>query len=455
MRGLKAIENKTMGNPDLSKYYDRSAPRYTSYPTANHFTAQVSAQDQAEWIQTLPPETPLSLYLHIPFCKALCRYCGCHTRVVKKYDAISPYVSALHTEIGRVARLLGRRQRVTQIHWGGGTPTFLSDSDMSDIFSRIRAQFDLAPDAEIAMEIDPRTVSPARVKFLAAMGLTRVSLGVQDFDPDVQEAIGRIQPFETVWDLCTSLRGIGVRNINFDLIYGLPRQSEESLRKTMRRAASLNPDRLAVFGYAHVPWFKAQQKILERYTLPGPAERFAMAQITGEILENSGYYPIGIDHFAKPGDSLVRALENGTLRRNFQGYTADQTETLIGFGASAISTLPSGYVQNDASIEGYQDLMAGDGLAGKRGIRLNENDFIRRQIIEQLMCFFESDLEGLAPFERSGIFAALASLESDGLLTRTQTGIAITQQGKPFTRLICTAFDSVWQDIEGRHAKAV
>ncbi len=440
---------------DLSHYYDRSAPRYTSYPTANHFTSDTGAKDQAAWLGSLQPTTPLSLYLHIPFCKSLCRYCGCHMRVVRSYDSVKPYVSALHTEIGRVARLLDRRQRVTQIHWGGGTPTFLSDADIADLFNRIKTQFAIDPDAEIAMEIDPRTVPAARVKTLAAMGLTRVSLGVQDFDPDVQEAIGRVQPYETVWDLCTALRGIGVQGINFDLIYGLPRQTEDSIRKTANRAAALNPDRLAVFGYAHVPWFKPQQKILERYTLPDAAARFSMAQVAGQVLENAGYYPVGIDHFAKSGDPLVRALKDGTLRRNFQGYTSDSTQVLVGFGTSAISTLPQGYVQNDTSIEGYTARIGADGLAGARGIRVSSQDILRRRMIERLMCFFETPLEGLTPPEHTQLRAALDPFVQDGLAEYTEDRVKILPRGRPFTRLLCTAFDTTWQNVPGRHAKAV
>lgn len=444
-----------MADPNLSAYYDRSAPRYTSYPTANHFTANTGAREQTAWLKALNPDTPLSLYLHIPFCKSLCRYCGCHTRVVRSYDSVVPYVRALHTEIGRVAALLGRRQPVTQIHWGGGTPTFLSDSDIGDLFSRITSQFALLPTAEIAMEIDPRTVSPARVKSLAAMGLNRASLGVQDFNPDVQEAIGRIQPYETVWDLCTTLRGIGVRSVNFDLIYGLPRQTPETIRKTMNRAATLNPDRLAVFGYAHVPWFKPQQKILERYTLPDAAARFEMAMIADQTLENAGYYPIGIDHFAKPGDALVRAHTQGTLRRNFQGYTADQTEVLLGFGASAISTLPEGYVQNEVAIEGYIARIEAGEMAGARGIHLTDDDRLRRRLIERLMCFFETSIEDLTPAARASLLQSLAPFVRDGLAELSQTGVRVTPHGKPFTRLICTAFDTAWQNVPERHAKAV
>lgn len=435
--------------------YDRNVPRYTSYPTANHFQEAHSVGGHEAWLGALPAAQPLSLYLHIPFCKALCRYCGCHTRVIGRYDPAAAYTGTLIREIERLAGHLGAKRSIAHIHWGGGTPTFLIDDDIAAIFDTLRAQFSLAPDCEIAMEIDPRTLDAGRAAFLAGQGVNRVSLGVQDFDPEVQAAIGRLQPFETVARTVDSLRSAGIAAINFDLIYGLPNQNEDSIRRTMAQAVALSPDRLAVFGYAHVPWFKPQQKILERYDIPGAARRYAMAALTTALLTQSGYVTVGIDHFARADDPLVRAMTQRTLRRNFQGYTTDSCAALLGLGASSISALPQGYLQNDPNIEAYRGAVDQGRFAHARALALTDEDRLRAAVIEELMCFLDGNLSGLPAPVREDAAAKLEECVQDGLAIWDGSRLRITERGRPFARAICTAFDAYYSHAQTRHAKAV
>lgn len=435
--------------------YDRNVPRYTSYPTANHFSEVVGASQQREWLDAVPAHAPLSLYLHIPFCKALCRYCGCHTRVTPAYDSAQSYAQSLIREIEMLAQALGTPRTAAHIHWGGGTPTFLNDRDIGAIFDALRRSFLVHAGCEIAMEIDPRTLSPGRAQFLATQGVNRVSLGVQDFDPGVQQAIARIQPFEIVQRSVDSLRAAGIGQINFDLIYGLPGQTSGTMEATMSQAISLGPERLAVFGYAHVPWFKPQQKILERYDIPDASRRFALAALASARLEEAGYVAIGIDHFARPEDSLVAARMAGTLHRNFQGYTPDSSPVLLGLGASSISALPQGYVQNDPRIESYCSAVDSGGFAGRRGIALTEDDRLRAEFIEKLMCYLSADL-GRAGFgDDPQIADRLADFENDGLIVRRGSELEITTKGRPFARAVCTVFDAWYDSGATRHARAV
>lgn len=435
--------------------YDRNVPRYTSYPTANHFSGAIGSAEQGNWFDSLAPEIPLSLYLHIPFCKTLCRYCGCHTRVVRNYDPARVYTQSLLHEIDRVAARLGPGRTVAHIHWGGGTPTFLGDQDIATLFDSIKERFSLAPDCEVAMEIDPRTLGDGRAAFLAGQGVNRVSLGVQDFDPAVQDAIGRIQPFEIVKAAVDSLRAAGISALNFDLIYGLPEQTPASIHQTIAQVTELAPDRLAVFGYAHVPWFKPQQKILERYSLPGPAQRHALCALVAAELAEAGYVAVGLDHFAREEDPLVLAMRKRTLRRNFQGYTTDSAAALIGFGASSISALPQGYVQNDPNIEGYRKAVDSGALAGMRGIALDEEDRLRARLIESLMCFLEVDPSDFGFEISDDVSERIAEFVADGLAEWHGSVLRITERGRPFARAVCTAFDTYYAISETRHARAV
>ncbi len=444
-----------MGTAELIEKYDADVPRYTSYPTANHFSDAVGAEDYGRWLEALPAEAPVSLYLHVPFCQSLCRYCGCHTKVTRFYEPVSAYVAALEREIAAVAARLGGRRRVGHVHWGGGTPTMLQAEDMASILFKLRDAFIIGPEAEHAMEIDPRTMDEGRARDLARLGVNRASLGVQDFTPEVQIAVDRIQPYELVRDVVGWLRGAGIERINFDMIYGLPQQTEATMRRAIAQAAGLGPDRVAVFGYAHVPWFKKQQVILEHYHLPTIAERYRLAEVARETLVGHGYVPVGLDHYARSDDPLVRAAAEGTLRRNFQGYTTDTAAALLGFGASSISATPWGYAQNDPMIPGYQQKVAAGGLPITRGLALQPDDRFRAGLVERLMCFHRLDLGELDTTGLEGALGRLEDFERDGLIERDGTAIRVTEAGKPFTRVVCTAFDAYWHPTKGRHAKAV
>lgn len=439
----------------------RAVPRYTSYPTAPHFRPDFAPAAYAGWLANVAPDAGLSLYLHVPYCVRLCWYCGCHTRVARSYNSIERYRDALLTEIAAVRRRIPRWPKVRHIHWGGGTPTALRPDDFRRVDEAIKTAFDLEADAEIAVEIDPRSLDAAMVETLARSGVNRVSFGVQDFDPNVQAAIDRIQPFDMTRDAVEKLRESGVRSVNLDLLYGLPLQTEASVQRTIELAVALAPDRLALFGYAHVPWMKAHQRLIREEDLPGPAQRWAQACAAAATLTGSGYTPVGIDHFARPHDALARAARNGTLRRNFQGYTTDDAAHLIGFGASAISSLPAGYAQNAANAKEWLQSVETGRLATARGLALNANDRLRGAIIERLMCDLAVDLDAVAA--RHGTdsravadaFPALEALARDGIVTLAGARIVVAPAARPLARLAAAAFDSYLGAGQARHSMAV
>ena len=382
--------------PDLIARYDQRVPRYTSYPTAPHFTADIGPAAYASWLRTVPASEALSLYIHVPFCAELCLYCGCHTTVARRYTPVAAYVELLAREIALVAGELGGRRPVAHLHWGGGTPTILSPEDLRRVSATLATRFDIRPGAEIAIEIDPRTLTLPHVEALARIGVTRASLGVQDFDPTVQATIRRLQSYETTALVVDWLRAAGIAGINLDLMYGLPHQSEATVRRSVEQALRLAPDRLALFGYAHVPWMKRHQALLPEAALPGAAERLAQMQAAAETILAAGYEAIGLDHFAKSGDALAGRRKAGHLHRNFQGYTTDEARTLIGFGTSAIGTLPEGYVQNAPGTVAYRETLATGRLATVRGRAVTAEDRLRRAVIERLMCDLAVDLETVA-----------------------------------------------------------
>jgi oxygen-independent coproporphyrinogen-3 oxidase len=310
----------------VSKYIGARVPRYTSYPTANHFSAQIGETDVRGWLGGIPEAAPLSLYLHIPFCRKMCWYCACNMKLAARYEPVAAYVERITAEIHLIADAIPGCRRVTHIHWGGGTPTVLSSEDFARVDQALRDRFDIASDADIAVEIDPRTLTEDAVETLRTIGCNRASLGVQEFDIGVQKAINRIQPCETVEEVTNWLRMKGITAINFDLMYGLPHQTSQMLSDTIRRAIRLEPDRIALFGYAHVPWVAKNQRMIETAAIPGADARFEMAEAASDLIQSLGYRRIGIDHFARPDDSLSRAARSGHLRRNFQGYTADDAE---------------------------------------------------------------------------------------------------------------------------------
>ena len=444
----------------LLQYLQSRVPRYTSYPTAVQFRPEVNADRYRDWLAALRPAEPLSIYLHVPFCAELCRYCGCHTTVVRRYAPIAEYVDLLEREIALVGRELAGGHRTAHVHWGGGTPTILSPADFERIMERLDAVAALQSGGEVAIEIDPRTVTREFVNAMATAGVTRASLGVQDFNERVQRVVGRIQSFEQTAQVADWLRSVGIGSINLDLMYGLPYQTAESVAATVRQALRLEPDRVALFGYAHVPWMKRHQRLLPEDALPDTQERMAQSVAATAVLREAGYQPVGLDHFAKPGDLLVRRQRERRLHRNFQGYTTDEATALIGFGTSAIGALPQGYVQNAASTVDYRAAIGSGRLATVRGWALSENDRLRREIIERLMCDLEVDLADVAGARsvNEEWTSALTSLEpmiAQGLIRRAGTTIAIAEHARPLVRNVCMAFDAYSTSAQSRYSRAM
>lgn len=441
--------------------YDLRVPRYTSYPTAPHFAADVDATRYQDWLAALDPATPLSLYLHVPFCDEMCWFCGCHTKVVRRYEPIAAYLRVVHREIEQLARALSARMPVRHVHWGGGSPSLLAPADWLAMIAALRRHFDVAADAEVAVELDPRDAREDYVAALASAGVNRASIGVQDFDADVQAAINRVQPFAVVEQVTGWLRRHGIVHLNLDLMYGLPRQTVARLSATIEQALSLRPTRVALFGYAHVPWMKAHQRLIDEAELPGAVERLRQFSAASRLLQQAGYRAIGLDHFAAPDDPLALALDGGRLRRNFQGYTTDEAPVLLGLGASAIGTLPQGYVQNAPALPEYRRAIEAGRLATVRGIALDADDRLRRAVIERLMCTLAVDLDALGrehgldcdPFAAER--AQLAPMAADGLLTIEGSRIRVTEAGRPFVRVVAAAFDTYWRRGEARHSRSI
>jgi oxygen-independent coproporphyrinogen-3 oxidase len=439
---------------------DAPVPRYTSYPTAPHFQAGVNAETYGDWLGGIGGEDTLSLYFHVPFCAAMCWYCGCHTKVVNRTQPVADYAGLLAREIRLAADAIPADPGVVHVHWGGGTPTMLSAHGFSSLMDTARRHFRFTVDAEVAVEIDPRTLTRDMARTLARAGVTRASLGVQDFNIRVQEAINRIQPFEVTENAVTWLRQAGIEDINFDLMYGLPEQSADDVVRSIDLAHRLGPDRLALFGYAHVPWMKTHQKMIDENALPGGLERMAQIKAAEKPLGEWGYRAIGLDHFAKPGDALAIAFDKGRLRRNFQGYTTDEARTLLGFGASAIGSLAEGYVQNETALGGWSRAIRAGRFAVVRGIELSADDRLRRAVIERLMCGLEADPVAMAAdFGLDETFApelaALEPMAANGLVTVTGNRIHITAEGRPLMRTVAAVFDRYLETGAARHSRAV
>ena len=448
--------------PDLAVCYGQERlPRYTSYPTAPHFSPVVGPGTYAEWLKAIPLKTGASLYLHVPFCRAMCSYCGCHTTVAKRDQPIASYESVLRAEIEQVVRQVDRRIAVEHIHFGGGTPTIMAPESFAELLGLLRHCFFVTPSAEVAVEIDPRTLSPRMIEALALGGVNRASLGVQSFDAKVQRAINRVQSFEQTEAACSSLRRAGVSGINFDLIYGLPHQTVASCLDTVARCIELRPDRFSVFGYAHVPAFKKHQRKIRDEWLPDSLQRHEQAGAIAQSLREAGYVQVGLDHFALPEDSMARALASGTLRRNFQGYTTDQSSVLLGFGASAIGRLPQGFVQNAVAIPAYSQAIAQGGLATARGYRLTGDDRLRAEIIERIMCDFAVDLASVCARHGAGADEMLQSaprlrdLVSDGIVELDGSSLVLPEDSRFLVRSVAAAFDAHLDQSQRLHSRAV
>ncbi len=447
---------------DLTEKYDLRVPRYTSYPTAPHFHPGVGSELYETWLSHLDADSELSLYLHIAYCAEMCWFCGCHTKITKRYAPIEAYMQAVLGEVDLVAAKLPTKMTVRHIHFGGGSPTILEPEDFVKTVDRLRQRFNVKPDAEIAVEMDPRTATEEYVIALKRAGVTRASLGVQDFDPKVQEAINRIQPYEITAQTVAWLRQYEIPEINMDLIYGLPYQTLDGLLNTIDRAVAFEPKRIALFGYAHVPWMKKHQRLIPPESLPDTAARWEQyQQACDQLVRHHGYVQIGLDHFARPDDEMSIALTEKRLNRNFQGYTTDVATVLVAFGASGIGSLPQGYVANMGEIHFYQQAVAEGRLPIQRGIAISEDDRLRRRIIERLMCDLEVDLDVIAAqFNRSGAefddeLASLTPMIDDGLVTIDGHVITVTPEGRTLVRAVGAAFDKYLKHGEQRHSKAV
>jgi oxygen-independent coproporphyrinogen III oxidase len=443
-------------NEIVRRYARLQVPRYTSYPTAAEFTPAVASADQRRWLRDLDTTEAVSVYLHVPYCRELCLYCGCNTKKALRDDVIASYRVALEREIALVSDALSGPVRIARLHWGGGTPSILGADGLASVMGVLRNRFVFEAGFEHAIELDPRYVTAPLVAGLKALGVNRASLGVQDVNPLVQAAIGRWQPMQDVEVAVTRLRAAGIRNLNFDLIYGLPLQTVASIRKTCEIVAMLSPDRIACYGYAHMPSLKANQRRIDATTLPGVEERIDQAAaIAGEFLRY-GFLKIGIDHFAKPDDALARAATAARLHRNFQGYTDDGRETLIGLGASSISRFGDGYVQNISDVPSYVRTISGGRLAPSRGCRLDAAERQRARTIESLMCAFQADLDVTAPdLEFAEELSLLQPLVRDGLVGVEGRVVTATDAGRQVVRVIAAVFDPHTRADAARFSKAV
>ncbi|MBS0967061.1 oxygen-independent coproporphyrinogen III oxidase [Acetobacter okinawensis] len=444
---------------DLISRYGGNLPRYTSYPTAASFSDAVGAQDVESWLRTLPADLPVSLYFHVPFCDELCRFCGCNTSVMRHEDGRVAYGDLLREEMRRVVALTGEQRVVHHLQFGGGTPTTLPPASLRQLMRAVRTFFRFADHAELAMEMDPRHVPQGYPALLGDLGFNRISLGVQDLDEKVQQACGRLQSFEQTQSCIDQVRAAGITGVNIDLIYGLPYQTVDSVGETARRIALLRPDRLAVFGYAHIPWKQKRQKLIPEESLPSSPERLAQRAQIDTVLKAAGYQAIGLDHYALPDDAMAKAARAGTLHRNFQGYTTDSCPVLLGMGASAISMTPAGFAQNIPTVATYARALADSAdLPILRGVACTAEDRCRGAIIERIMCDLAVDLSagdipdnpGLNGFEAE--LASLLPFEHDGLVTRTDSRIEVTEKGRPFLRNVAAVFDTRQKELAAASA---
>ena len=446
---------------DLINKYDLRVPRYTSYPTSPHFNDQVNGEVYKRWLSELDPASELSLYFHIPFCDEMCWFCGCYTKIVKRYDPVKEYLDALLAEIDLVADALPERLTAKHLHWGGGSPTMLKGEDWLAIMNKLRERFDVADDAEIAVELDPRTATEPYVAELERAGVNRASIGVQSYEPKVQEAINRIQPYETTKQVIEWLRAHNITRINMDLMYGLPLQDTGEIETMVDLTVELQPNRIALFGYAHVPWMKSHQKLIHEEDLPDANERWKQFTLAVERLKERGYVQVGFDHFAHPDDPMAKAIDTGDLHRNFQGYTTDTAPAMLGFGASAIGYMPQGYIQNEQPLKAYRQSIYAGVLPVARGIPLSNADKLHRAIIEDIMCNLTVDLAaraseyGLDVASLDDDVKKLLPLTDDAICTIDGHTITVTETGRPFVRLVASAFDEYLNLGPGRHSKAV
>ena len=451
------MDNKVVFNKDLIRRYDTFGPRYTSYPTAVQFSTDFSADDYIGWVKHSnedPIPAPLSLYLHIPFCDTICYYCGCSKVITKDKSKAAHYIQLLKQEIKLQGALFANDRKVTQIHWGGGTPTFLNDKEIYEVIECIRENFQVSADGDVefGIEVDPRTVDQERLKNLSNLGFNRISFGVQDFDHCVQESVNRVQSTKQIKQHINDARALKYQSINIDLMYGLPNQTMSSILQTLNTTIELSPDRIAVYNYAHLPeMFKPQRRINEE-DLPSAEEKLNILQLCVDTLQNAGYVYIGMDHFAKETDALVQAQREGSLQRNFQGYSTNANCDMVAMGITAIGRVGDNYSQNVRTIDEYENLLNKNLIPVFRGIELEADDILRREIINQLMCNNKLDISKIE--EKWGIdFKAyfksslenLQNMATDGLLEIEKSNLTITNTGRLLSRSICMQFDRYLQ----------
>lgn len=427
--------------------FDAKVPRYTSYPTAPHFSNNVTGDDFSSWIKGIAPGSDISLYLHVPFCRRLCWFCACRTQGTQSESPVRAYVETLKAELALLKRDLPEGVTLNRLHWGGGTPTLLSAGMMTDLIEAISDVAPFAQNYEFSVEIDPNEIDDARLSALAAGGMNRASIGVQDFDEEIQKTIGRLQGYDVTRDAIEAIRAHGVYSLNADILYGLPHQSRERITESVQKLLSLNPDRVALYGYAHVPWMAKRQQMIPSDALPTPQERLDLFETARRLFVWDGYAEIGIDHFATQSDGLSIAQKTGRLRRNFQGYTDDTSEVLVGVGASAISRFPQGYAQNHASTGAHTAAIRDGRFSTHRGHTFTAEDKLRSRIIEMLMCdFATTDAELRETFKLSqpqlNDMYKGAETAFEGVLERTADGLYIPPEARPLTRMIARAFDA-------------
>ncbi|MFO7603517.1 MAG: oxygen-independent coproporphyrinogen III oxidase [Gammaproteobacteria bacterium] len=460
------MEQTLIFDAELIRRYNQSGPRYTSYPTAVQFSDRFSAEDYRHQVeQSNQANNPLSLYFHIPFCDTVCFYCACNKIATKDRSKAAPYLQHLFHEIEMQASLFNAEKKVTQLHWGGGTPTFISHEEMAALMGRTRQCFDFASDSEgeYSIEIDPREVGPDTIAFLRDLGFNRMSLGVQDFELEVQKAVNRVQSEAQTRHVMEAARASGFHSVSFDLIYGLPHQTVESFRRTLDKVLELSPDRISVFNYAHLPEVFKPQRRINIDDVPRPEEKLEILQLAIEVLTRSGYVYIGMDHFAKPDDELARAQREGTLYRNFQGYSTHADCDLIGFGITSIGMVADCYTQNYKTLDDYYARLDANQLPVYRGLVLSADDKLRREIITRLICHFslsKADIETQFNIQFDQLFAAeltrLQALEADGLVTLSAEAIQVTPVGKLLIRNICMVFDAyLSSDDRQRYSKVI
>lgn len=439
--------------------FDARVPRYTSYPTAPHFKAGFGSEMLEHWIRAIPAGNKVSLYVHIPFCRRLCWFCACRTQGTSTAEPVAAYIGSLKSELATIKALLAPGIEIEHLHWGGGTPTLLQPEMITDLTEAILNTMPLADGAQFSVEIDPSEVDAARLDALAEVGMNRASIGVQDFDPMIQEVIGRPQSYEVTKDAVDGLRARGIESLNMDILYGLPHQNTARITDSVQKLISLGPDRVALFGYAHVPWMARRQTLIPTEALPSAEERLELYNTARDLFVANGYDEIGIDHFALPSDGLAKAHKAGTMKRNFQGYTEDASDVLMGIGASSIARYPQGYVQNEPATAKYQAAARDGNLAAAKGHAFTGDDIARGRVIEQLLCYFHADFDALSaeldlPVETflgwvDGLEAVLP-----GTTKLNGHTLSIEDHARPLARMIARHFDA-YEVNESGHSQAV